>query len=89
MKAFYALFGFFLIVGLGFWFTRPKLSDQEKGFVSYVQSEARKRNLKKIDLEGYLSINFNTLIYIHSEQIGGGLVLNNVPRIKRAISDSY
>ncbi|MFA6608408.1 MAG: hypothetical protein WCT07_00655 [Candidatus Paceibacterota bacterium] len=78
----------FLFIGLGLWFTRFRLSKQEKDFVSYVHEEAKNRNLTKEELPGFLFRNRDKLAIMYSIK-KGPLVLNNVPRVLSTIESTY
>lgn len=79
-----AAFSFF---GFLIWLSQ-RLSKEEKGFIAFVQDEARGRNLRREDMPKFVFENFERCHLLYSMQVEG-LVLNDIPRMRKIIVSSY
>lgn len=62
---------------------------EEKGFITFVQDEARKRNLRREDMPKFVFENFAQCQYFYCAQTGQPLMLSDVQRTHRLIISSY
>lgn len=67
---------------------RSNLSKEEKDFALFVQGAARNSGIAKETLKGYIFQYFESLLLAYASQ-HGALVVNNAPRLRRYIYDTY
>ncbi len=80
--------GFLVLCGVGLWFIRPRLSKQEKVFVSFVQNEAKESGVKIEEIGSFVFKNWDNLMNRYMAK-NDCLMLSNVPCVLRTIRETY
>lgn len=76
-----------IVVGVVFLLRSRRLTESEQDFVSFVQDQAKMRNLTKEDMYRFVFEEFERLCILYA--INGPLILNDVPRLQKIIIDTY